>query len=343
MKLYFASALFLVGSCSTLRHSEQIENLENSIVFKNPETVVQFSNSITSDDLKTHLYEISSDEYKGRRTGEAGHNKASQYVKDYYIREGLTSPKQINDYYQTIPKSYFSDDLNASQNVIAFIEGSTYPDEVLVISGHLDHLGIEDNEIHNGADDNGSGTSALLEIAQAFQLASKNGFRSKRSIAFIHFTGEEEGLKGSRYYAEHPVFDFKNTVSNLNIDMIGRTDRLHEENDKYIYIIGADRISTELHFISKRANEQFTQLNLDYKYNAKNDSNRYYSRSDHYNFASKGVPVIFYFNGVHDDYHEATDTADKINFSLLEQRAKLIFATAWYIANSDKRLSAVKI
>ena len=207
------------------------------------------------------------------------------------------------------------------------------------ISAHSDHEGVIDGEIYNGADDNGSGTAAVLEIAEAFNEAVKDGYKPKRSIVFLHVTAEEKGLHGSRYYSNNPIFPIENTMATLNIDMIGRVDPSHKDNENYIYVIGSDRISTELHFIAQKANDKFTKLNLDYKYNADNDPNRYYYRSDHYNFALKGIPIIFFFNGEHEDYHKPTDTADKINYPLLSKRTKLIFATAWHIANSDERLN----
>jgi Zn-dependent M28 family amino/carboxypeptidase len=200
-------------------------------------------------------------------------------------------------------------------------------------------LGVKDSLIYYGADDNASGTAALMEIAQAFNQAKKEGFSPKRSVLILHLTAEENGLYGSNYYIQYPVFSLSNTVANLNIDMIGRTDRFHDKNDQYIYLIGSDRISKELHYISEAANETFTKLDLDYKYNEENELNRYYYRSDHYNFAQKGIPVIFYFNGEHNDYHQPTDTPDKLNYSLLEKRTKLIFSTAWYVANAEERVS----
>jgi Zn-dependent M28 family amino/carboxypeptidase len=229
--------------------------------------------------------------------------------------------------------------MKSSQNVVAYIKGSEFPDEVLIISAHLDHLGTKDEQIYNGADDNGSGTAALMEIAEAFKLAESNGHPPKRSVLFLHLTGEEESLEGSRYYITHPIFSLDKTIANLNIDMIGRSDKSHKDHNNYIYLIGSDRLSNELHYISEAANQKFTKLELDYKYNDENDSNNYYSRSDHYNFALRGIPVIFYFSGTHDDYHQPTDTADKLNYPLLEKRTKLIFTTAWYLANSEKRIS----
>ncbi|MGJ8593172.1 MAG: M28 family metallopeptidase [Aquaticitalea sp.] len=344
MKLFLLlSALSIVGACSHKKHSEKLEDVQASIQFEQESKVTEFANSITDDELKRIVYELTSNENEGRKTGSFGHNRASKFLKDYYINQQILSPMGGDEYYQHVPKSFLSSDLNSSQNVLAYIKGSEFPDEVLVISAHSDHLGTVDGSINPGADDNGSGTSAILEIAEAFKLAKDQGFGPKRSILFLHLTGEEEGLYGSKFYVEHPIFSLNNTIANLNIDMIGRVDDLHKDNPNYIYLIGSDRISTELHYISEKANADYTQLELDYTYNDENDSNRYYYRSDHYNFAQMGIPVIFYFNGEHEDYHRPTDTADKLNYPLLEKRTKLIFTTAWYIANSDTRLSPIKV
>ncbi|WP_040250089.1 M28 family peptidase [Psychroserpens mesophilus] len=336
--LIVASALTLVGSCATLSHTEKLQKIKDNIVFTDANIINNYAQTITSAELNTHVYKFSSDEFQGRRAGEPGHHKAANYIKDYYVKEGITSPLGSNNYYQIVPESFFSDDIKSSPNVIAYIEGSVYPDEVLIISGHSDHEGFTENDIYNGADDNGSGTAAMLEMAQAFKKAENDGFPPKRSIVFLHFTGEEVDLTGSRYYTKYPIFPLHNTIANLNIDMIGRVDDTHEDNPNYIYLIGSERLSTELHYISESANKNFAKLELDYRLNSDSDPNQYYSRSDHYNFAQQGIPVIFYFSGTHDDYHEPTDTAEKINYPLLRKRTVLIFATAWYIANNEKRI-----
>ncbi|OUR97733.1 peptidase [Flavobacteriales bacterium 33_180_T64] len=227
----------------------------------------------------------------------------------------------------------------SSENVVAFIKGTEKPDEILVISAHLDHEGIKDGKVYNGADDDGSGTVAILEIAEAFKTAANDGNGPKRSILFLHVTGEEKGLLGSRHYADNdPIFSLKSTVADLNIDMIGRTDPKREGERNYIYLIGSDKLSTELHNISEAMNTKYTNIELDYTYNDDNDPNRFYYRSDHYNFAKNNIPVIFYFNGTHDDYHQPSDTPDKIEYDLLENRTRLVFYTAWEVANRDARL-----
>lgn len=228
-----------------------------------------------------------------------------------------------------------------SSNVLGFIEGSDdkLKEEVIVITAHYDHIGVKGEEVFNGADDDGSGTVGLLEIAEAFQQAKNDGNGPKRSILIMPVSGEEKGLLGSSYYTSNPIFPLENTVANLNIDMIGRIDENHEGNANYVYLIGADRISEELHNLSEKVNEKYSGLDLDYTYNADNDPNRYYYRSDHYNFAKNGIPVIFYFNGTHEDYHESSDTVEKINFEKIEKITRLVFHTAWEIANRKERLT----
>jgi len=225
-----------------------------------------------------------------------------------------------------------------SENVLAYIEGSDKKEELVVITAHYDHIGMEGDEVYNGADDDGSGTVALLGIAQAFAKAKAEGNGPRRSILVMPVSGEEKGLLGSKYYSEHPVFPLENTVANLNIDMIGRWDSAHAESGPYVYVIGSDRLSTELHAVNEEANSTYTKLALDYTFNAADDPNRFYYRSDHYNFARKGVPAIFYFSGVHEDYHKPTDTVEKIRFDLLEKRARLTYYTAWLLANREGRI-----
>ncbi|MHA7131634.1 M28 family peptidase [Algoriphagus namhaensis] len=227
-----------------------------------------------------------------------------------------------------------------TSNILAYLEGTDKKEEVLVISSHYDHVGVgSDGQIYNGADDDGSGTVSVMEIAEAFATAAKDGFKPRRSILFINVTGEEKGLLGSQYYAENPIFPIENTVNNINIDMVGRIDYEYQdaENKDYVYVIGSEMLSSQLKKINEYNNITYTNLILDYRYDAEDDPNRFYYRSDHYNFAKFGIPVIFFFNGVHDDYHQPTDTVDKIEFPLMTKRAQLIFHTAWDLANRDKR------
>lgn len=225
-------------------------------------------------------------------------------------------------------------------NILGFIEGTdpVLKKEIVVVSAHYDHVGMRGNAVYNGADDNGSGSTGILEIAQAFQEAKKQGVGPRRSVLMIWMTGEEKGLLGSEYYSEFPIFPLENTIANINVDMIGRVHSKYKDNPNYIYVIGADRLSTELHKINEAANDTYTNLVLDYTYNDKNDPNRFYYRSDHYNFAKKGIPAVFYFNGTHADYHRVSDTIEKINFDKMEKIGRLIFHTAWELANREKRI-----
>ena len=226
-----------------------------------------------------------------------------------------------------------------TENVMGFIEGTDKKNECIVLTAHYDHIGVDGEEVNNGADDDGSGTVAIMEIAQAFSMAKKDGHGPRRSILFLAVTGEEKGLLGSEYYVNHPAVPIEKTITNLNIDMIGRIDSRHREDPEYVYLIGSDKLSKELHELSEKANATYTNLSLDYKYNADNDPNRYYYRSDHYNFAKHNIPIIFYFNGTHEDYHRPTDTVEKIEFELLKKRTKLIFHTTWEIANRANRIA----
>ncbi|MEK6615861.1 MAG: M28 family peptidase, partial [Bacteroidota bacterium] len=232
------------------------------------------------------------------------------------------------------------EDKISSENVIGMIEGSEFPDEVVFVTAHYDHLGVRDGKVFNGADDDGSGTVGVMEIAEAFAKAKEAGFAPKRTMVFMTVAGEEKGLLGSSYYTDNPIFPITNTVCDLNIDMIGRIDDEHKDSIDYLYIIGSDKISTDLHKINENENSIYTKLKLDYKYNDPNDPNRFYYRSDHYNFAEKGVPIIFFFNGTHVDYHQETDEISKINFDLLAKRTQLVFYTAWEVANRKERIKS---
>ncbi|PCH53637.1 MAG: peptidase M28 [Flavobacteriaceae bacterium] len=330
-----STILFSCGSNSS------ISQTTNSLVVTG-KSATKFANTITTKELKKYLYAFASEEFEGRETGELGQKKAAEYLKNFYIEHQIASPYGGTDYFQSIPTEHLKSGLNPSENVVAFIKGSEKPDEIIVISAHYDHLGINGDKIYYGADDDGSGTVAILEIAEAFQKAVLVGNGPKRSILFLHVTGEEKGLLGSKYYTNFPIFPLKNTVTDLNIDMIGRVDEAHTNSPNFVYLIGSDKLSTELHDLSEEINARFTKLNLDYTFNDENDPNRFYYRSDHYNFAKNNIPIIFYFNGTHEDYHKPTDTPDKINYEILAKRAQLIFYTAWEIANREHRIEVDK-
>ena len=310
----------------------------------------KFAKTITAEDLKEYLYVYASDEFEGRNTGDAGQKKAVEYLRNFYIENEIEPGDPDKDYFQKMKLNLRRGNEGEvdTENVIAIIKGTEIPDEYVILTAHLDHVGYgrtgsragrNVNRIHNGADDDGSGTVAVLEIAQAFKEASKKGKGPKRSIIFLHVTGEEKGLLGSAYYADNPIYPLEDTVTNLNLDMIGRTDPTREgKNREYIYIIGSDHDSQDLHNLSEKTNSETVNIDLDYRFNAKDDPQRFYYRSDHYNFAKNGIPIIFYFSGTHPDYHMPSDTPDKIEYDLLEVRSRLVFYTAWNIANREERI-----
>lgn len=296
---------------------------------------------IKAEDLKKNLYVIASDEMEGRDTGSPGQKRAGEYMINYYKNLGISYPKALGSYYQKVPADFMKQrgggNLPDSENILAFIEGSEKPEEIVVISGHYDHVGTRNGIVYNGADDDGSGTVAVMEIAKAFQSAKKAGKGPKRSILFLHVTGEEHGLFGSEYYTDNPVFPLANTVVDLNIDMIGRDDP-ENRGKQYVYVIGSDMLSSQLKVINEAANKTTNNLELNYKYDDPNDPQRLYYRSDHYNFAKNNVPVAFFFDGIHEDYHKPTDDVEKIDYNLLAKRTQLVFATAWELANRKDRI-----
>ncbi|HSQ43571.1 MAG TPA: M28 family peptidase [Ginsengibacter sp.] len=231
-------------------------------------------------------------------------------------------------------------ELTSASNVIGYIEGSDLKNQYVFLTAHYDHLGKKGNEIYYGADDDGSGTASVIAMAQAFAKAKEQGCGPRRTLVFMTVSGEEEGLWGSAYYSDHPVFPLDSTTVDLNTDMIGRIDpaRNYGDSMNYVYIIGNDKLSTDLNPIITSINKKYSNLELDNKFNAADDPEKIYFRSDHYNFAKKGVPIIFYFDGIHKDYHKPSDTVDKINFDLMEKRARFIFLTAWNIANRNAML-----
>lgn len=308
------------------------------VVAQNQMDVTDFAASITAKELKENLYVYASDYFQGRETGTLGQRRAVDFLQNFYSTQGIEEAKGTDNYTQPMKLNIKGVEVE-TENVAAIIKGSKFPDEYIVISSHLDHIGIKNGEINNGADDDGSGTVALLEIAEAFKMAADVGQGPKRSLIFLHVTGEEKGLLGSSYYANNPLYPLAQTMTNLNVDMIGRTDPKREDKDpNYIYLIGADRLSQDLHDISEATNTKYTQFKLDYTFNEEKDPNRFYYRSDHYNFAKNNIPVIFYFSGTHEDYHKPGDTPDKIMYDLLAKRTQLVFYTAWELANRTDKI-----
>ncbi len=232
-------------------------------------------------------------------------------------------------------------EIKTTENVLGLLEGSDpkLKDEIVAFTAHFDHLGITgDGVVFPGADDDGSGTVTVLELAQAF---AANPAKPRRSLLFMTVVGEEKGLLGSDWYVKHPVIPLEKTIADLNTDMIGRVDQKYEElkNPNYVYVIGSDKISTQLDSVLKLSNKQSENLILDYTYNDDKDPQQFYRRSDHFNFARNGVPIVFFFTGVHADYHRPTDTIEKILFPRMERIVHLIYVTGWQVANAKTRLA----
>lgn len=235
-----------------------------------------------------------------------------------------------------------------AENVLGYLEGSDpkLKNEVLIITGHYDHIGLvadpnAKDKVNNGADDDGSGTTGVLLMAEAFSKAKKAGKGPKRSILFMTVVGEEKGLLGSEWYSEHPVFPVENTIADLNTDMIGRVGEPYlgkPDSANYVYSVGSFKLSTELGKIAEQMNDTYTKMKIDYKFDDPKDPQQIYYRSDHYNFAKLGIPVIFYYDGMlEQDYHKPGDEVSKINFELLAKRAHLTYYTAWELANRANR------
>jgi len=320
---------------------------------------LKYANTININDLYDHINILASDSLEGRETGKPGQKMAAAYIANHFKSIGIP-PYKRKTYFQkfkvkskrhvckcddcdlTFFKRIFkSNQMIRGENVLGFIEGTDLKNELIIITAHYDHLGKHDSLIFNGADDDASGVAGAMEIAEAFMMAKKDGKGPRRSILIMPVSGEEKGLLGSKYYTDNPVYPLNNTIANLNIDMIGRLDDWHNTGN-YVYLIGSDRLSLDLHNINEEVNKKYTKLTLDYRYNDEEDPNRYYYRSDHYNFAKNNIPVIFYFNGVHEDYHRPSDTIEKLDFSKIKRISKLVFLTAWELANREEKIKLRK-
>jgi Zn-dependent M28 family amino/carboxypeptidase len=255
-------------------------------------------------------------------------------LRDEALQNQKFTPIFIDDAIVTIHAKAIHE-IKQTENVLALLPGSdpVLKAQVVAFTAHYDHLGkTQDGVMYPGADDNGSGTTAVLELAEAF---AKNPIKPKRSLLFMTVTGEEKGLFGSQYYVNNPIIPLDQTIADLNMDMIGRIDTLHgaHKDTNYIYIIGSDKISLELDSLLQAANAESEQLTLDYKYNDEQDPERFYYRSDHYNFAKNGVPIVFFFDGIHADYHKPTDTVDKILFERMGKICRMIYDLGWKLGN----------
>ncbi len=281
---------------------------------------------------------------------------------DYETIKGQVQKAELGGPFALSPakKAEFTVNVNVgvvwTQNVVAILEGGdpNLKGEYVAIGAHYDHVGISsrasgDDKIFNGADDDGSGTVAVLAIAEALA----QGPRPKRSVLFVWHAGEEKGLWGSDYVTDNPPVPLDKIIAQLNIDMIGRSKKEGDTNPRNInltgpdeiYVIGSKMMSTDLGNLSESVNKSFLNLKFNYKYDDPNDTERFFFRSDHYNYARKGIPIIFYFDGVHEDYHQASDHADKIDYEKMEKVTRTVMATLWKLTSArrpvvDKQLPA---
>ena len=323
------------GAAGALVINPMMETFSSRYVDGNKKTNVYFPRVAGG---KTINYAVISHAYAKTLVGEsfdfAAYLAAAKANQTFGIN-GFEKKMKINfavDKYRTTT--------NAS-NVVGVIEGTDKKDEYVFVTGHYDHLGKHDGKIYYGADDDGSGTCSVITMAEAFAKAKAAGNGPRRTMIFMTVSGEEKGLWGSEYYSDHPVFSLDKTSVDLNIDMVGRIDTERKSADtlNYVYVIGHDKLSSDLPVINEGANNKYTQLTLDYKFDDPKDPNRIYFRSDHYNFARKGVPILFFYDGMlKSDYHQPTDTVDKIYWDVYEKRVKMIFHTAWEMANRDEML-----
>ncbi len=295
------------------------------------------NDTVALSDLKRHLNILASDAMEGRETGTPGIEKAAVYLETEFKRLGLRPGNGENFRQEYVTPE---ENLNAC-NIIAQIEGNTHPNEYVVVSAHYDHLGMYNGIIYNGADDDGSGTTALLAIAESLMRLKKMGKGPERTVVFIAFSGEEKGLWGSSYFSDHPTLPLDKVSCDINIDMIGRIDpdRTTPDRNHYVFIVGQSRLSSETSKILNTLNSKTQRLTLDEKFDHKKDPNRIYYRSDHYNFAKKGVPVVFFYDGMlGGDYHEPTDDIELIDWEIYHKRSNFILDFTMSLANRENLL-----
>jgi Zn-dependent M28 family amino/carboxypeptidase len=328
------------GAVGVLVINPTMETFSKRMVDNNSSTGVNFESLPQTENVKTLNYALVSHSFaKTLLPVEFDSALAKVKAKELFKTKAIDKKIKVDYAFSKVRNI-----INAS-NVIGIIEGTDKKDEYVFLTGHYDHLGKHDGKIYYGADDDGSGTCGVIEMATAFAKAAADGHKPRRTMVFMTVSGEEKGLWGSEYYSDHPLYPLDKTSVDLNTDMVGRTDTERKTGDtlNYVYVVGHDKISSEMPIINEAANAKYTNLVLDYKFDDPNDKERIYYRSDHYNFARKGVPVLFFYDGMlKADYHKPTDTVDKINFELYEKRVRMIFYTAWEIANRDKMLNRDK-
>ncbi len=324
------------GAVALLVVNPQVDSLSDALAEKSKQSNISFPGETNSKNEKVPVIIIT----PGVLKNIIGEQQASELITAAKAKQSLKEFDAEKNIKSKLAYKKIKIPAEAS-NVIGFIEGTDKKDEYVFLTAHYDHLGKKGNAIYYGADDDGSGTAAVIEMARAFAKAKADGFGPRRTVVFMTVSGEEEGLWGSEYYSDHPAFSLDRTTVDLNTDMIGRIDAERKTGDtlNYIYVIGHDKLSTDLPVINEGVNNEYSHLTLDYKFDDPLDKEKIYFRSDHYNFARKGVPVLFFYDGMLlGDYHKPTDTIEKINWELYEKRTRFIFLNAWEIANRNNML-----
>jgi Zn-dependent M28 family amino/carboxypeptidase len=277
-----------------------------------------------------------------------GEKLSATYLFESVLGGNVPEPFALNPEKNVSMKVSIKSDNLGTQNVVAVFEGSDpiLKNEYVALGAHYDHVGVgipvNGDSIYNGADDDGSGTTALLAMAEALGKAT---VRPKRSVLFVWHAGEEKGLWGSRYFTSYPTVPLDRIVTQINIDMIGRSKKEGDTNPRNknlsgpneIYVIGSKMMSSQLGELTENVNKQYLNLTFDYRYDDPADPNRFFFRSDHYNYARKGIPIVFFFDGEHEDYHRPGDSADKIDYQKMERVTRTVYMLMWEVANRPAR------
>ncbi len=329
--------------------------------------------TVSAANLKQHVFALASDQFQGRKTGTDGQVQAANYCTQAFRQNHLLAPFRLDSIrgsfrqpfaFMTtevvpygaarlngLPASAFqrselvplpqtardSNRVMFGHNVGGLIIGTDLKQEVVVISAHYDHLGTEGKRVFYGADDNASGTATVLGVSAVFDSLRQAGIRSRRSMLFVLFSGEEGGLLGSSHFIDNSPVPLSQLVCDLNVDMVGRVDDAHRKKPDYCYLL-TNKDGRKLRQIAEQVNVQSVNLSINQGgYDTQEDPEQFFSRSDHYNFAKQGIPALFFTSGTHVDYHKPTDTADRINYEVLAKRATLVFQTAWALANQEER------
>jgi hypothetical protein len=320
MRATFFILLFILTVFVSIRLMAQDMQLEN------------YASSILQRDLKQHVDILASDSLQGREAGTPGGWMAGDYIASCFAQYGLKAPYS-GSYFQPI------DSLPGARNVVGVLEGIDGIEAeagAVVVGAHYDHHGMYYYSVYNGADDNASGVSAMLEIAETLAGMSREGYTPRRSIIFIAYDAKERSMAGSDWYVNHSLTPLARTVACFNMDALGRIDAPPGIDTNYVLVVGVDKHHSPLKQITDAVNVRHQlYLDIDYTfYGSDTFRDVFYHISDQYSFGRHGIPVIFYTSGMHDDLWKPSDDPWKLSFPVLQRRTQLIFYTVWEMANS---------